>query len=84
MANNGDNIGIYTPSFAISSASEIAVIALIFVMTVLWCFLAHAMVNHPKWGLPIRSYGHRLAPIVRIGIGVLILYQASSFELLLR
>ena len=41
MANGGDNIGIYTPSFAIRSASEIAVIALIFfVMAALWCFRA--------------------------------------------
>jgi cadmium resistance protein CadD (predicted permease) len=85
MANGGDNIGIYTPSFAIRSASEIAVIALIFVvMTALWCFLAHAIVNRPKWGLPIRRYGHRLAPVVLIGLGVLILCQAGSFGLLLR
>ena len=68
----------------LSARQARSLIALIFVMTVLWCFLAHAIVNHPKWGLPICSYGHRLAPIVRIGIGVLILYQASSFELLLR
>ena len=85
MANGGDNIGVYTPSFAIRSASEIAVIALIFVvMTALWCFLAHAMVNHPRLGLPIRRYGHRLAPVVLIGLGVLILYQAGSFGLLRR
>ena len=85
MANGGDNIGVYTPSFAIRSASEIAVIALIFVvMTALWCFLAHAMVNHPRLGLPIRRYGHRLAPVVLIGLGVLILYQAGSSRLLLR
>lgn len=35
-------------------------------------------------GLPIRRYGHRLAPVVLIGLGVLILYQAGSFGLLLR
>jgi cadmium resistance protein CadD (predicted permease) len=85
MANGGDNIGIYTPSFAIRSANEIAVIALIFaVMTAIWCFLAHAMVNHPKLGSPIRRYGHRVTPFVLIGLGVLILYQAGSFGLLLR
>jgi cadmium resistance protein CadD (predicted permease) len=85
MANGGDNIGIYTPSLAIQSSNEIAVIALIFVvMTALWCFLAHAMVNHPKLGLPIRRYGHRVAPVILIGLGVLILYQAGSFGLLLR
>jgi len=85
MANGGDNIGIYTPSFAICSSYEVAVIALVFAaMTALWCFIAHSMVNHPKLGVPIRRYGHRVAPIVLIGLGILILYQAGSLGLLLQ
>jgi cadmium resistance protein CadD (predicted permease) len=85
MANGGDHTGIYGPSFAIRSRYEIAVIALIFVvMTALWCVAAHSMVNHPKLGTPIRRYGHSVAPIVLIGLGVLILYQAGSFGFLLR
>ena len=84
LANGGDNIGIYTPSFAIRSLREIIVIALIFVvMTALWCFIAHAIVNHPKLGSPIRRYGHRVTPVVLVGLGVLILYQAGSLGLLL-
>jgi cadmium resistance protein CadD (predicted permease) len=58
MANGGDNIGIYAPSFAIHSRDEIAVIALVFVaMTVFWCFAAHSMVNHPKLGKQASSLG---------------------------
>jgi cadmium resistance protein CadD (predicted permease) len=84
LVNGGDNIGVYTPSFAIRSAQKIIVIALVFaVMTALWCFVAHAIVNHPKLGSPIRRYGHRVTPVVLVGLGVLILYQAGSFELLL-
>jgi cadmium resistance protein CadD (predicted permease) len=79
VANGGDNIGVYTPSFAIRSAHEIIVIALVFlVMTALWCVVAHAIVNHPKWGPPIRRFGNRVTPIVLIGLGLLILYQAVS------
>jgi cadmium resistance protein CadD (predicted permease) len=79
IANGGDNIGVYTPSLAIRSGYEIAVIALVFVvMTALWCYFAHWMVNHPKFGAPIRLYGHRVAPIVLIGLGILIIYQACS------
>lgn len=79
LANGGDNIGIYTPTFAIRSGNELAVIGLIFaVMTALWCFLAHWMVNHPKLGAPIRRYGHRVAPIVLIGLGIVIIYQAGT------
>ena len=85
VANGGDNIGVYTPSFATRSANEIIVIALIFaVMTALWCFVAHAVVNHPKLGSPIRRYGHRITPVVLVALGVLILYQAGSFEWMLR
>jgi cadmium resistance protein CadD (predicted permease) len=85
LANGGDNIGVYTPSFAIRSAHEIIVIALVFVvLTALWCFVAHAIVNHPKLGSLIRQYGHRVTPVVLVGLGVLILYQAGSFGLLLR
>jgi cadmium resistance protein CadD (predicted permease) len=84
LANGGDNIGIYTPSFAIHSAHEIIVIALVFVvMTALWCFAAHAIVNHPKLGSLIGRYGHRVTPVVLVGLGVLILYQSGSFGLLL-
>jgi cadmium resistance protein CadD (predicted permease) len=84
VANGGDNIGVYTPSFATRSAREIIVIAIIFaVMTALWCFVAHAIVHHPKLGSPIRRYGHRVTPVVLVALGVLILYQAGSFGLLL-
>jgi cadmium resistance protein CadD (predicted permease) len=84
LANGGDNIGIYTPSLAIRSAHGIIAIAFVFVvMTALWCFVAHAIVNHPKLGSPIRRYWHRMTPVVLVGLGVLILYQAGSFGLLL-
>jgi cadmium resistance protein CadD (predicted permease) len=85
LANGADNIGIYMPAFAIRSPFEIGMFAVIFaVMTGLWCFFAHWMVHHPTFGKPIRRYGHRVAPLVLIGIGVSILYDAGSFALLLR
>jgi cadmium resistance protein CadD (predicted permease) len=85
IANGGDNIGVYTPTFAIRSGHEVATIALVFaVMTALWCFIAHSIVNHPKLGGPIRRYGLRVAPIVLIGLGFLILFQSGSVQLLFR
>jgi cadmium resistance protein CadD (predicted permease) len=85
MANGGDNIGIYTPAFAISSGGQIAVIGGVFVvMTALWCVLAHWMVTHPKLGAPLRRYAHLLAPVILIGLGVSIIYNAGSVPWLLR
>ena len=85
LANGADNIGIYMPAFAIRSPFEIGMFAVIFaVMTGLWCFSAHWIVHHPTFGKPSRIYGHRVAPLVLIGIGASIMYEAGSFGLLLR
>jgi cadmium resistance protein CadD (predicted permease) len=84
MANGGDNIGIYTPAFAVSSGGQIAGIAAVFVaMTALWCLLAHWMVTHPRLGAPIRRYAHVFAPVILIGLGVAIIYNAGSVPWLL-
>jgi cadmium resistance protein CadD (predicted permease) len=84
VANGADNVGIYMPAFAIRSPFEIGMFAVIFaVMTGLWCFSANWIVHHPTFGKPIRNYGHRVAPLVLIGIGVSIMYEAGSFALLL-
>jgi cadmium resistance protein CadD (predicted permease) len=85
IANGGDNIGIYIPAFAVHSGAEIGVIAMVFaVMTALWCMLAHWMVNHRRFGAPLRRYGHIFAPLVLIGLGIVIIYKAGTIGWLLR
>lgn len=83
VANGGDNIGVYTPLFAIRSPSEIVLFGVVFfAMTALWITAAHWMVNHPKAGAPIRRYGPKVVPVVLIALGLLIMYEADSFNLL--
>jgi cadmium resistance protein CadD (predicted permease) len=85
VANGGDNIGVYMPSFAVHSGSQIAAIAVVFVaMTALWCQLAHRMVSHPRFGAPFRRYAHIVAPVVLIGLGLLIIHNAGGTAWLLR
>jgi cadmium resistance protein CadD (predicted permease) len=85
IANGGDNVGVYMPSFAVHSSGQIAIIAVVFVaMTATWCLLAHWMVNHPRLGAPLRHYGHIFAPIVLIGLGILILHHAGTLSWLFR
>ncbi len=85
IANGGDNIGVYMPSFAVHSGGQIGVIAAVFVvMTALWCVLARWMVSHRRLGAPLRRYGHIVAPVVLIGIGILIVYNAGSIGWFLR
>jgi cadmium resistance transport/sequestration family protein len=84
IANGGDNLGVYIPSFAVRSASQVAIMAVVFVaMTALLCQLAHGMVNHPRLGAPLRRYGHIFAPLVLIALGILIIYDAGSIPSLL-
>jgi cadmium resistance protein CadD (predicted permease) len=66
------------------SGQQIVVVGLVFtVMMAIWCFFAHWLVNHPTIGTSIRRYGHRIAPLVLIAIGVLVMYEAGTFALLL-
>ena len=80
IANGGDNVGIYVPAFAVQTGSAMILIAMVFVvMTALWCYFAHWLVSHPKVGPPIRNYARLAVPVVLIGLGFLIMYQAGSF-----
>ena len=84
VANGGDNIGVYTPSFAVHSRGQVAIIALVFVvMTGLLCMLAHRMVSLPRLGTLLRRYGHVFAPLVLIGLGILIIRNGGSIPSLL-
>jgi cadmium resistance protein CadD (predicted permease) len=83
IGNGGDNIGIYTPVFAIRSVPEIALIVLVFAaMVAVWLVFSHWRVNHPALGAPIRLYGHIATPFILIALGLFILYRAGSFSLL--
>ena len=83
LANGGDNISIYTPLFAAHSGYDIAVIGVVFaLMTLVWLWAAHWLTHHRTLGAPIRRYGHRVVPFVLIAIGILILHEAGTFELL--
>lgn len=77
IANGGDNIGVYVPLFANSTADEIAVIAIIFALLVaVWCAIGYALGKAPLIGDPLRRYGHRILPFVLIGLGLYILVEA--------
>lgn len=74
VAFGGDNIGVYTPVFAASPGGAIAVCGAVFaVLTGLWCYAAHHLVNHPSLGAPVRRYGPRAVPFVLIALGLWVL-----------
>ena len=83
MANGADNISIYTPFFATRSGVDIALMGVTFtIITMMWLIAAYWLVNHRRIGIPIRRYGHKALPFILVALGIFILHEAGSFELL--
>jgi len=77
LANGGDNLGTYIPLFATAPPAAIGgYVAVFVVMTALWCGLGYLAVNNALIGKHIRRHGHKLLPIVLIGLGMHILAGA--------
>lgn len=84
VANGGDNIGIYVPLFAsLSSMDKTVMVAIFFLMTVLWCVIARYLATHPVLERSIQRYGHIVTPIVLCLLGLYILMESNSFDLIL-
>jgi cadmium resistance protein CadD (predicted permease) len=85
LANGGDNIGVYVPMLTTTRGLDLAIVLLVFaVLVAAWCTLAHAFVRSPRVATVFEHWGHRLAPVVFVGLGVYILLDAGSFALLPR
>jgi cadmium resistance protein CadD (predicted permease) len=76
VANGGDNLGVYIPLFA-RDPRLVPLYALVFaVMTALWCFAGHRLIQNRMIGDRLRRYGHVALPIVLISLGLWILAGA--------
>jgi cadmium resistance transport/sequestration family protein len=83
LANGGDNIGTYVPLFATMTVSDKSIMISIFlVMILVWLTIAKYLTTHPMMTRVISKYGHIITPIVLISLGLYILKQNGSFELL--
>ncbi len=83
FANGGDNIGIYTPLFAVHTIAEnLLIIAVFLGMTFAWCMLGKYLTRHPLVSQKIEKYGHIVVPVVLSIIGVIVIYEAGTFRLL--
>ena len=60
FSNGGDNIGVYVPMFAqYNTASQFTtLVAVLMIMTAVWCAVAYYLVNHPLIASRIRRVGH--------------------------
>ena len=83
VANGGDNISVYVPLFALRSWTDVALMGVVFgLMTALWLSLAYWLTRHRTIGAPVRRFTRLLMPFVFITLGVFILHQAGTLNLL--
>ena len=83
FANGGDNIGIYIPLFAtLLMPQKIIMIIIFLIMVAVWCIAARYLSKHPVIVSTIDKFGHIIAPVVLILLGIYILYESGSFGLL--
>jgi len=84
IANGGDNIGIYLSLFAASDPRELMLTILVFLILLgAWCWLAYQLTLHPVMAKILNRYGHKIAPWVLIGVGIYILVENKSYQLIL-
>lgn len=85
IANGGDNIGIYVPLFASSDLTSLLVILVVFAVLIgVWCCVAYYLASHPKISPLLTRYANRLVPFVLIGLGLYILIESRSYQLINR
>jgi cadmium resistance protein CadD (predicted permease) len=44
-------------------------------LTFVWCWMAQYLVQHPKWGAPIRRYAAPATPFILVLLGLYILFK---------
>src|ERR1700728_3983239 len=52
------------------------------IMTAIWLYFACWLTRHRAFGAPVRRFARLLMPFVFIALGVSVLYQARTVELL--
>jgi cadmium resistance protein CadD (predicted permease) len=83
VANGGDIIGIYVSLFANNTPLHVLIIVVIFyIMLGIWCALAYFLITHPQIAKVATNYGHKISPFIYIILGIYILFESKSSQLL--
>jgi cadmium resistance transport/sequestration family protein len=83
IANGGDNIGIYLPLFASSELPSLAVIMVVFYLSIaVLCYVAYRLTRQGAIANILTGYTQVIVPFVLIGLGVFILIESGTYRLL--
>jgi cadmium resistance transport/sequestration family protein len=83
IANGGDNISIYIPLFAGHDFASLGVILGVFLAMVgVWCYIAYLLTRQATIANILSRYGQAIVPFVLIGLGLFIMYERGTFNLI--
>jgi cadmium resistance transport/sequestration family protein len=83
IANGADNIGVYVPLLAtLSQFEKIQLVIVFMVMTYLWCLAGQYLASRPVVAKQLERFGHIIMPVVLFLLGLFILIESGTFELL--
>ena len=83
VANGGDNISIYIPLFAGQNFANLLIILAVFLgMVGVWCGIANLLSLQATIGYIFSRYGRTCAPFVLIGLGLFIMYERDTFNII--
>jgi len=83
IANGGDNIGIYVPLFASSNLPSLSAILIVFLILVgIWCYIAYRLTRQRNIAKVLTRYGSAFTPFILIGLGIFIVLENGTFQLL--
>ncbi|MEN9202392.1 MAG: cadmium resistance transporter [Thermostichus sp. DG_1_6_bins_120] len=83
FANGGDNISLYVPLFAGSSTLQLVLFCLIFfLMKGLWFAMAQRLALQPAVVKVLTERGERWVPWLLIGLGIWILVENETWQLI--
>lgn len=85
FANGGDNIGIYTPLFASSDLTRLIIFLVVFYLLLgVWCAVSYFLTRQPLVAKVLTGYGHLIVPFVLVALGVYILIESETYQLIWR
>jgi cadmium resistance transport/sequestration family protein len=83
LANGGDNISIYIPLFAGHNLASLVVILVVFLLMVgVWCAITYLLTRQATIAYVLSRYGKKIVPFVLISLGLFILYERGTLNLL--
>lgn len=81
VANGGDNLSVYLPLFANSSAEVIITTLVIFYcLLAVWLFIAYLLLQCPTVATTLATYGEYVVPFALMGIGMYVLWGTVLFS----